>query len=153
MTDSPEGSHLQPPPPEIQPAEPASGPLPDDPFLSSAYHRILRTSIALGAVAVCAGAIISRSVGLGVAAGALIACLSFVWLHQGTNMLVRHMLPSDEKPSKFWILLSFPARYFVVIAVSYVILNGYPGMRVGFIVGLVIPVLAMMCEAAFEAFQ
>ena len=54
-------------------------------------------------------------------------------------------------PSRFWIIQSFPVRYFVVIAAAYVILKSYPGMRVGFIVGLVLPILAMMCEAGYEA--
>jgi hypothetical protein len=153
MTDSPEASPLETPPPETPPVEPPSGPVPDDPFLSGAYRRILRTTVALSAMAIFAAAIISRPVSFGVAAGAFIASVSFIWLHQGAAMLVRHMLPAEANPSKFWILLSFPARYFVVIAVSYVILRGYPGMRGGFIVGLVLPVLAMMCEAAYEAFQ
>jgi len=83
----------------------------------------------------------------------VIACLSFMWLHQGAEMLVRRMLPAAAKASKLWILLSFPARYLAVIGLSYVILKSYPGMRVGFIIGLVLPVLAMMCEAAYEALQ
>jgi hypothetical protein len=145
----PEDSPETPSPAEPIPQEPVS----DDPFLSGAYRRILRITIILSVIASMAATIISHQAGLGTAAGAFIASLSFIWLHQGADLLVRRMLPAAAKRSKFWILLSFPARYFVVFAVSYVILRGYPGMRVGFIVGLVLPVLAMMCEAAYEAFQ
>ena len=127
--------------------------VPDDPFLSGAYRRILQTSIVLSVAASIAAAVMNRQAGLGVALGSVIACLSFVWLHQGVDVLVRRMLPAPEKPSRFWVLQSFPVRYFVVIAIAYVILKGYQGMRVGFIVGLALPVLAMMCEAAYEAFS
>jgi hypothetical protein len=140
--------------PEASPPEaPSSEPVAEDPFLSGAYRRILRTTIALSVAATIAAMLISWQSGLGLAAGSFIACLSFVWLHQGAEILVRRMLPGSGIPSKFWLLLSFPARYFVVIAAAYVILKSYPGMRVGFIVGLVLPVLAMMCEAAYEAFS
>lgn len=127
--------------------------VPDDPFLSGAYRRVLRTSIVLSVAASIAAAVMNRQAGIGVAVGSLISCLNFVWLHQGVDVLVRRMLPATEKPSRFWVLQSFPVRYFAVIAVAYVILKGYQGMRVGFIVGLALPVLAMMCEAAYEAFS
>ncbi len=126
--------------------------VPDDPFLSGAYRRILRTSIVLSVVASIVATIMNRQAGIGVAVGSLIACLNFVWLHQGADLLIRRMLPGFESPSRFWIIQSFPVRYFVVIAAAYVILKSYPGMRVGFIVGLVLPILAMMCEGAYEAF-
>src|SRR5471032_1773762 len=72
MTDSPEASPLETPPPETPPVEPPSGPVPDDPFLSGAYRRILRTTVALSAMAIFAAAIISSPVSFGVAAGAFI---------------------------------------------------------------------------------
>jgi ATP synthase I chain len=145
-------------PPSDPPANPISDPVPpqvvpDDPFLSGAYRRILRTSIVLSVTASIAAAVMNRQTGLGIAVGSSIACLNFVWLHQGVDVLVRRMLPVPGRPSRFWVLQSFPVRYFVVIAAAYVILKSYPGMRVGFIVGLALPVLAMMCEAAFEAFS
>jgi hypothetical protein len=125
--------------------------IPDDPFLSGAYHRILRTSIVLSVAASIAATVMNRQAGIGVAVGSLIACLNFVWLHQGAELLVRRMLPGSGNPSRFWIIQSFPVRYFVVLAAAYVILKSYQGMRVGFIVGLVLPILAMMCEAVYEA--
>jgi hypothetical protein len=135
------------------PEEPIAEPVPDEPFLSGAYRRILHTAIALSIAATLAAALINWRSAAGLAAGSLIGCLNFVWLHQGAEMLVRRMLPGPEIPSKFWLLLSFSARYSVVLAAAYVILKSHPGMRVGFIVGLVLPVVAMMCEAAYEAFS
>ena len=125
--------------------------VPDDPFLSGAYRRILRTSIVLSVTASIIAAVMNRHTGVGVAVGSLIACLNFMWLNQGAELLVRRVLPGSEKPSRFWIIQSFPVRYFVVLAAAYVILKSYPGMRVGFIVGLVLPILAMMSEGAYEA--
>jgi hypothetical protein len=140
-------------PPETPSPDGPAEVVPDDPFLSGAYRRILRTTIALSIIATIGSVLVSWRSSAGVAAGSLIACLSFVWLHQGAEMLVRRMLPAAGTPSKFWLLLSFPARYLLIIGAAYVILKSYPGMRVGFIVGLVLPVLAMMCEAGFEAFS
>jgi F0F1-type ATP synthase assembly protein I len=137
------------PPDNAVPPDPA--PPQDDPFLSGAYRRILRTSIVLSVAASIAATVMNRQAGIGVAVGSLIACLNFVWLHQGADLLIRRMLPGSGTPSRFWIIQSFPVRYFVVIAAAYVILKSYPGMRVGFIVGLVLPILAMMCEGAYEA--
>ena len=128
-------------------------PVPDDPFLSGAYHRILRTTIILSVASAVIATAFNRRTGAGLAIGSFLACLSFMWLHQCAEMLVRRMLPADGTSSKFWILLSFPTRYFVIIAAAYVILKSYPGMRMGFVVGLVMPVLAMMCEAWYEAFS
>ena len=147
-------------PPKTTPSDVPAGPIssdpapqatPDDPFLSGAYRRILRTSIVLSVAASIAATFMKRQAGIGVAVGSLIACLNFVWLHQGADLLVRRMLPGSGNPSRFWIIQSFPVRYFVVLAAAYVILKSYQGMRLGFIVGLVLPILAMMCEAIYEA--
>jgi len=49
------------------------------------------------------------------------------------------------------LLLLFGGRYVFVVALACVILEGYPGVRVGFIVGLACPILAAMGEGFYEA--
>jgi flagellar biosynthesis protein FliQ len=38
-----------------------------------------------------------------------------------------------------------------MIAVAYVILKSYPGLLIGFIVGLILPILAAVGEGIYEA--
>ena len=38
-----------------------------------------------------------------------------------------------------------------MIAVAYVILKSYPGLLVGFLVGLILPIIASMGEGIYEA--
>ena len=89
--------------------------------------------------------------GLGLAAGAVVAYLNFVWLHRGAELLIQRMLTPENAPSKLRLFLTFVGRYLFVLVAAYVILKGYPSMRAGFIVGLASPVLAAMCEGVYEA--
>ncbi len=122
-------------------------------FLSAAYARMLRTSIVLSLAAiVVAGVVWNWSSALGLAAGAILACLNFVWLHHGARLTVERMLhPGTASPSQHRVAFSFVGRYIAILAVAYVILKGYPRTRVAFMVGLACPIVAAMCEAVYEA--
>jgi hypothetical protein len=128
-------------------------------FLSGAYRRILWITLALSVVAtVAAVVLVDWRSGLGLAIGALVASLNFVWLHHGAEMLIQRMIeaqqavgPAKRAPSKLRLLLAFAARYALVMAVAYVILRGYPQVRLAFIVGLACPVIAAMGEGLYEA--
>jgi hypothetical protein len=88
------------------------------------------------------------------ATGGLVACLNFVWLHHGAEMAIRRMTdPPKSAPSKFRLTLAFTARYVLVLAAAYVILKGYPHVRVAFTVGLACPVIAAMGEGLYEALR
>jgi hypothetical protein len=121
--------------------------------LSGAYRRIMRTAMALSALgALAATLLVNWQCGLGLAIGSLLAFINFVWLHHGTERLVQRMLARDKKgPSRFRFAFPFPLRYALLIAVTYVILKSYPRLLVGFIVGLILPVLASMGEGIYEA--
>jgi len=122
-------------------------------FLSGAYRRILRTAIVLSIVATIAATVFAgwRS-GLGLASGSLLAYLNFVWLHYGSELMVKRALSPDESgASKFKLMLAFVGRYIFVIAIAYVILKSYPSMLISFTVGLAVPIIAAMCEGMYEA--
>jgi hypothetical protein len=121
--------------------------------LSGAYRRILRAAMALSAIgALAAALLVNWQCGLGLAIGSLLAFINFVWLHRGTERLVHRMLAPDKKsPSRFRFAFPFPLRYALLIAVTYVILKSYPRLLVGFIVGLILPILASMGEGIYEA--
>ncbi len=126
--------------------------------LDQAYQRVLKFAIALSLLGIPIAGVLSgwrNSFGLG--AGAGIAILNIVWLHQGAELLVRRMVAAGsagsaaEGPSKMRVMLFFPLRYLSVIAAVYAILKGYPGVLVSFIVGLALPVAALMGEGVYEA--
>jgi hypothetical protein len=125
--------------------------------LSGAYRRIQRVAIALSITATIAAFLLANwPSGLGVAIGSALAFLNFIWLHRGTETMVERMVepktaPADDALSRFRLMFHFPARYLLVIVVAYVILKSYPRMLIGFIVGLVLPVLASMGEGIYEA--
>lgn len=124
-------------------------------FLSGAYRRIVRIAIVLsGAATMAAAVFFSRQAGLSVAIGAILALLNFVWLHHGSELMIRRMIPpphEGSRPSKLRLLFAFTVRYALVLGVAYVILKSYPRMLVGFLVGLALPILAAMAEGVYEA--
>ncbi|MCU1332598.1 MAG: hypothetical protein JWM08_1590 [Candidatus Angelobacter sp.] len=127
--------------------------------LSGAYRRILRVAIGLSVAGTLAGALLfSWQSGLGLAIGSLLAYINFVWLHHGTERLVERMVMSNKSTSadktkarRVRFAFPFPLRYGLLIAVAYVILKSYPRLLIGFIVGLILPILAAMGEGIYEA--
>jgi len=127
--------------------------------LSRAYSRILRLAIALSLAGTLTAALIfSWQSGLGLAIGSLLAYINFVWLHRGTERLVERIVTSNQataadklKARKVRFAFPFPLRYGLLIAVTYVILKSYPRLLMGFIVGLILPILAAMGEGIYEA--
>jgi len=126
--------------------------------LSGAYGRILRVAIAMSVAGTLVAALVfTWQSGLGLAIGSLLAYVNFVWLHHGTERLVERIIASNRatavgktKPRKRFAF-PFPLRYALVIAVAYVILKSYPRLLIGFIVGLILPILAAMGEGIYEA--
>jgi hypothetical protein len=137
--------------------------MPPDPAmeerLSGAYRRILWVAIVLSVAGTLAAALLfTWQSGLGLAIGSLLAFVNFVWLHRGTERLVERIIASNRtstvgetKPRKVRFAFPFPLRYALLIAVAYVILKSYPRLLIGFIVGLILPILAAMGEGIYEA--
>jgi hypothetical protein len=127
--------------------------------LSGAYGRILRVAIVLSVAGTLAAALLfTWQSGLGLAIGSLLAYINFVWLHRGTERLVERIIASNQtnvadksKPRKVRFAFPFPLRYGLLVAVAYVILKSYPRLLIGFIVGLILPILAAMGEGIYEA--
>jgi hypothetical protein len=127
--------------------------------LSGAYRRILRVAIVLSVAGTLIAALLfTWQSGLGLAIGSLLAYINFVWLHRGTERLVERIIASNKatpaaesKPRKVRFKFPFPLRYALLIAVAYVILKSYPRLLIGFIVGLILPILAAMGEGIYEA--
>jgi hypothetical protein len=149
--------------PEQEPDPAPADQTPPDPVLeerlSGAYRRILRVTISLSVAGTFAAALLfTWQSGLGLAIGSLLAYINFVWLHRGTERLVERIIASnrtaavgESKPRKVRFAFPFPLRYALLIAVAYVILKSYPRLLIGFIVGLILPILAAMGEGIYEA--
>jgi hypothetical protein len=152
--DSIPEQEVDPDPPDLMPTDPAM-----EARLSGAYRRILRVAIALSVAGTLSAALFfTWQGGLGLAIGSLLAYINFVWLHHGTERLVERIIASNQtttadksKPRKVRFAFPFPLRYALLIAVAYVILKSYPRLLIGFIVGLILPILAAMGEGIYEA--
>lgn len=158
MTTPPEDAipeqEIDPAPADQTPPDPAM-----EERLSGAYRRILRVAVVLSVVGTLAAALLfTWQSGLGLAIGSLLSYINFVWLHRGTERLVERIIASNRatgvgetKPRKVRFAFPFPLRYALLIAVAYVILKSYPRLLIGFIVGLILPILAAMGEGIYEA--
>jgi ATP synthase I subunit len=136
-----------------------SGRASSEEFLSGAYRRILKVAIWLSLAAVVAATIVwNWKSGAALGAGALVAYLNMVWLHNGVQLAVERMstpgpgAPAPTPaPSRARIFLAFAGRYVFLIVAAYVIFRSYPQARVAFMAGLAFPVIAAMCEGIYEA--
>jgi hypothetical protein len=124
-----------------------------DRFLGGAYTRIVKLAVALTAIAGIIPLLLANWRGsLALIFGAVVGMVNLVWLHRGADLMVQRMLGVGKSgPSKLRMALFFPLRYILVIAAVYAILKGYPGVLVSFIVGLGMPVMAMIGESIYEA--
>src|SRR5215468_6025355 len=122
-------------------------------FLDRAYTRIIRISVALGAAGAIAGlAAYNAAVAAGFLLGSVAAILNFVWLHHAVTTLVDRMLNQGQSGSRARITLSFLGRYALVALFAYAIFKSSTQAFGAFLIALPLPILAAMCEAAYEAF-
>ena len=82
--------------------------------------------------------------------GALIAVINFQWLQSSVQKVITAFLSGAGKRPRIWHKLLL--RYVLLAAVVYVIFKGYSLHIPAFLTGLLLPVLACMCEAIYEAF-
>ena len=124
-----------------------------DTFLDGAYSRILRISVVLAAAgAITSLVIFNAAVAAGFALGAAATILNFVWLHRAVAALVDRMLSQGEGVSRARITLSFVGRYGLVGLIAYAIFKSSTQAFGAFLIALPLPILAAMCEGAYEAF-
>jgi len=82
--------------------------------------------------------------------GALIAVINFQWLQSSVQKVITVLIAGTGKRPRIWHKLLL--RYVLLAAVVYVIFKGYSLHVPAFLVGLLLPVLACMCEALYEVF-
>ena len=121
-------------------------------FLNRAYYRILKLTILLESTTVAFVLVwFGWKAALGACLGGAVAYINLRWLHRGTEQVTARMLAAPGKPARFRFSLAFFGRYLFVIVVGYAIFKSSVQALYGFLAALLVPVGAMMGEAAYQA--
>jgi len=137
--------------PEVPPAMFDPDPAAED-FYSGALARITRLMPVLGCIATVSLAVRFGWVfGVGVLAGAVIACLNFYWLKRVVGALTE-LSEHNRRGVGRAAVLRFLLRYGLIIIAAYAIFNISERALYGMFAGLFLPVVAILCEAAFEVY-
>jgi hypothetical protein len=89
---------------------------------------------------------------LGLACGCAIAYLNFHWLKRGVEGLADRIVATGKSHSSRGIVVRFLVRYVLMAVGAYGILTVSPASLYGLLAGLFLPVAAIACEAAYEAY-
>jgi hypothetical protein len=120
---------------------------------SGALERIRRVMLALAVVATLASCWrFGWRIGLGMLLGCAVAYLNFHWLEIGVEGLADRIVQAGKSQSAKGIVFRFLVRYVLMGLVAYGILTVSPASLYGLFAGLFLPVAAIACEAAYEAY-
>ena len=104
------------------------------------------------AALITACALFGWRIGAGFALGGVIAFLNFYWLRRVVIDLGEVTAQSGSSASGRGIVQRFLLRYFLMALVAFVILTVSRESLYGLFAGLSLPVAAILCEAAYEAY-
>src|SRR5438477_3335905 len=122
-------------------------------FYSGALPRISRFMVVLAFFATAAAWPLYGWRGVvSVALGCVISYLNFHWLKRVLTNLADSVSPAEPRPSSKGVVLRFLLRYFLMGLAAYVIFSVSPASLYGLFAGLFLPVAAIVCEAAYEAY-
>ena len=122
-------------------------------FFSGALPRIFRFMVVLALVSsLAAWPLYGWRVMLGLAFGCAISYLNFHWLKRVLTNLADRLSPTEPRRSSKGIVLRFLLRYFLMGLAAYAIFSVSPASLYGLFGGLFLPVAAIACEAAYEAY-
>ena len=143
--------------PEL-PEEELPGPPPDpnspaERFYGAAITRIVRGILVLGIVGtVVALVTYGLRSGLGFFVGSGLAYWNFRSLVSAVNALGERIVVGQSREQGSAIVFRFISRILLVGLAGYAIFLSWPGSLPGFLVGLCMPVPALMVEAGYEGF-
>ena len=124
-----------------------------DSFYSGALARISGAMIVLAAiVALALWMRYGWRIAAGFACGSIVSYLSFYWLKQAVGAFAERVTQAGRPQSAKGIVLRFVARYVLMALAAYAILSVSPASLYGLFAGLFLPVAAIACEAAYEAY-
>jgi len=115
-------------------------------FVERALGRIFRGMLILGGAGTLAALWMNGwRGGLGFLAGATGSYLNFYWLHR----LVEGLAPGGRRPRK-WLLVFLATRYLLLGLGGYVIVKVFGLSLIAVLVGLFVPVAAVIGEILYE---
>jgi len=124
-----------------------------DVVYSGALDRIRRSMLGLAIAATAACWVrFGWRIALGIALGCAVAYLNFHWLKSGVEGLADRIVQAGKSQSGKGIVFRFLLRYVLMGLVAYGILTVSPASLYGLFAGLFLPVAAIVCEAAYEAY-
>jgi hypothetical protein len=124
-----------------------------DAVYSGALDRIRRSMLVLAVtLTLGAWAFFGWRFALGMACGCAVAYLNFHWLKSGVSALADRIVQEGKPQSGKGIVLRFLLRYVLMGLAAYAILTVSPASLYGLFAGLFLPVAAIACEAAYEAY-
>jgi len=92
-------------------------------------------------------------VAVGFFIGCAVAYLNFHWLKGVVTELADRITQTGKRQSGKGVVIRFLLRYFLMAVVGFVILSVSRESLYGFFAGLLIPVAALFCEAAYETYK
>ncbi len=134
------------------------GPLadPDSPserFYAGAIRRVRLCSWILSLIAfLISESVFGTRAGLGLLVGAALGYLNFQSLVGAVETLGDRIVKQHEATRGGGMVFRFIVRIPLVALAGYAIFISSPGSLKGFLAGLCVPVAAVFCEAAFEAY-
>jgi hypothetical protein len=113
--------------------------------------RVERVTLIAGVVcaAVAAGLFVWVAA-LCVLLGALLGWLNFRWLAASVNAVGERIAKVQSRERGAGVVIRGMGRIFLIALVAYVIFRCSVRGLVGLLAGLAMPVVALMCEAAYE---
>ena len=123
-------------------------------FYAGAYARIMRSMLVFAGAFAAAAEI---KFGWRVAGGFLVGCgmamMNFLWVKRTVNTLAQRIVepekPGDPPPKATF---KFLVRYALLGGIAYVIFKSSILSLTGVLVGLFLPVAAILVEAAYETY-
>src|SRR5262249_42247138 len=134
----------------------ASGPAlasSDEQFFAAAYRRIVWLLIIfLPSLTILLWVLFNHRFALGFLVGGLIAILNFLSLKRLVIAFADRVVASSGKQRSSGLVLRFLLRYAIAAAAGYAIFKSSAMSAYGLLVGLGIPALGIMIEAAYELY-
>jgi hypothetical protein len=131
--------------------EPTSSPA--DVFLAGALQRIRKYMMAASAIGLVVCVVLFPwPVAAGFLAGAIVSYVNHRWLEGAIDAIGERITTGDSKERGGGIVVRAALRYAFIAMGAYVIFNVSRAGLYGFLVGVCLPIVAVVCEAAVEVF-
>lgn len=125
-----------------------------DKFFAGAEARVLRVVWVLAGLGTMVLAVrYGGAVAFGFVLGAAAAVVNFLWLKRVVAGFAATVVNEAKRPSSARLVFRYLVRFALITFVAFAIFKGSRPSGYGFLAGLFLPVGALMCEAAYEAWM